>query len=62
MFQKKERYCCNCGFSRYVKGQSIMACGYICKINPFRPVVMGIMGECSERKRNKMEQYSEKDS
>jgi len=37
-----------------------MASGYICKLNPFKPVVMGLMGECS--KRNKKEQYSEKDS
>ena len=62
MFQRKERHCCNCGFSKYVKGPSALASGYICKLNPYRPVVMGLIGECSQRKRNKMEQYSKKDS
>ena len=62
MFQKKERYCSRCGFSKYAKGPSVLASGYICKLNPLRPVVMGLMGECSERKNNKKEQYSKKDS
>ena len=57
MFLKKERYCSKCGFAEYINGTSILASGYICKLNPFRPVVMGLIGKCSERKRNKKEQY-----
>lgn len=62
MFRKEERFCRSCGFSKYIKGPSILASGYVCKLTPFKPVVMGMFGKCSERKRNKMEQYSEKDS
>ena len=62
MFQKSERYCSRCAFSKYVNDEEIGVSSYICRLNPLKPVAMGIMGACSERKRNKLEQYSEKDS
>lgn len=59
---KKERYCTSCVWSEYVFGKSPLSCGFICRINPFRPVIMGVLGKCSERKQNKKEQYSKEKS
>ena len=61
MFQK-DKNCSKCIFSKYISGKPILACGYICKLNPFKPVVMGLLGKHSDRKENKKEQYPKKDS
>jgi len=53
----KKRFCRNCFCGIWKEGDCLLASGYICHLNPLKPVAMGIMGECSERKANKMEQY-----
>lgn len=60
MFRKKEKHCSDCGFSVYHHSEQILACGYTCYLNPFKPVVMGLRGICSYRKENKQEQYPKK--
>jgi len=62
MFHKKERYCRTCAYSKYFDGPSVLASGYICKLKPCRPVMMGLEGNCNDRERNEKEQYSEEDS
>ena len=61
MFQKDKR-CSECYFSKYLNNEAVLACGFICKLNPFKPVVMGLTGKHSHRKQNKKEQYAKKDS
>jgi len=53
MFRKRERYCSECICATYHNSECILACGYTCKLNPFKPITMGIVGRCSDRKRNK---------
>jgi len=60
MSHKEKRKCKNCIFSTYVRSDRIIACGYICKLNPFKPVVMGLLGNCEMRKQSKAEQYPKK--
>lgn len=60
MSRKEKRKCKNCIFSTYVRADQIIACGYICKLNPFKPVVMGLLGNCEMRKEAKAEQYPKK--
>lgn len=49
MAQKNERYCRECFFSRFKEGPCILASGFICYKNPFKPVAMGFEGKCSDR-------------
>ena len=60
MFNKKEKMCRNCIFAKYYMADFIGGCGYICHINPFKPVAMGLLGSCSKRKQCKQEQYPKK--
>jgi len=64
MFQRKEKQCKHCIFAKYYRADFIGGCGYICHLNPFKPVAMGLLGSCSKRKRCKDEQYpkNKKDS
>ncbi len=60
MSRKEKRKCRNCIFATYVRADRIIACGYICKLNPFKPVIMGLWGDCSKRKELRAEQYPKK--
>lgn len=60
MSHKEKRKCKNCIFSTYVRSDCIAACGYICKLNPFKPIIMGLLGDCEKRKELKEEQYPKK--
>lgn len=62
MKRKKDLLCSRCIFGEYVRGPCILACGWKCWLNPFRPVTMGLWGQHSERKQNREEQYSKEDS
>ena len=62
MFRKKDRWCTDCIFAKYHKSNCILGCEYTCYLNPFKPIVMGLIGRHSERKKNKKEQYPKKDS
>ena len=62
MFQKKELFCKECIWAEYHHAEAILSRGYICKLNPFKPVIMGLAGKHSMRKQNKEEQYRKKDS
>jgi len=64
MFRRKEKMCRDCVFAKYHNADFILGCGFRCYLNPFRPVTMGLLGRCSERKRNKSDQYqkTKKDS
>ena len=61
MFQK-DKSCSDCFFSKYHNSEAVLTSGFICKLNPFKPIVMGLLGEHSQRKQNKKEQYQKKDS
>ena len=60
MSRKEKRKCKNCIFATYHRGECIAACGYICHLNPFRPVALGLLGDCEKRKELKAEQYPKK--
>ena len=60
MFSRKEKKCKNCMFSKYYRAEFIGGCGYICHRNPFKPVVMGLLGKCSLRKEYLKRQYPKK--
>lgn len=47
---KKDKICSECTYARSFRGDSILASGYICKLNPFNPVTMGFNGKHSDRK------------
>ena len=57
---KEKRKCKNCIFAEYVRADRIIACGYICHLNPFKSVTMGLLGNCEMRKAAKAEQYPKK--
>lgn len=59
---KKSLKCKECIFSEYHRSDIIAGCGFICKLNPFKPVAMGLLGQHFQRKENKIEQYSKKGS
>jgi len=61
MFRKNKK-CYQCFFSECHMGKSVGTWGYVCRLNPLKPIDMGLIGECSERKKNKEEQYPKKDS
>ena len=52
-----KRTCKGCIHAKFKQRDSILASGYICMKNPFRPVAMGLKGKCSERERYKKQQY-----
>jgi hypothetical protein len=51
---KKEKKCKNCIFSKYLQGESILASGYICYKNPFKPKGKGLFGGCGDDKEKQM--------
>ena len=56
LFPKKETKCRECVWSHYIKGKSVLACGYVCNLNPFRKIGMGLNGKHSKRKERIEEQ------
>lgn len=55
-----EKKCRGCIFATFYDSETPLACTFICKRNPFRPVIMGFKGRCSERKRNMKEQAKQR--
>ena len=57
MLIKKEKPCSKCVFARWSGtdngSKSIMECGYVCRLNPFKPIGMGINGTHEFRKKDK---------
>lgn len=47
---KKDKICSKCIWSTFLRGDSTLESGYICKLNPFNPVGMGFNGKHSNRK------------
>lgn len=56
LFPKKETKCSECLWSHYVEHESALGCGYVCHLNPFYKVVMGLNGKHLERKKHIEEQ------
>lgn len=56
LFPKKETKCSQCVWSHYVPVEAVLACGYVCDLNPFRGVAMGLNGKHSKRKERIEEQ------
>lgn len=49
---KEHTKCRQCIWATYLSADSILESGYLCKINPFRTVVMGLEGAHCDRKRH----------
>ena len=60
MFPNKK--CSECWFSQSIDDVDLFKCGFICKLNPRKPIFMGFTATHGERKKNKKEQYPKKDS
>lgn len=45
-----ERKCRNCHYGRFIKNESILGCGFECKLNPLQPVALGLEAKHSDRK------------
>lgn len=49
----KDKQCRDCFFARFIGTNNgkrpLIACGYICYLNPFKPIAMGLRGKHSER-------------
>ena len=56
LFPKKETKCRECAWSYYIQGESVLESGYVCNLNPFRKIGMGLNGKHSERKEHIEEQ------
>ena len=56
LFPKKETKCSACAWSYYLQHESNLACGYVCHLNPFRKVAMGLNGKHLKRKERIEEQ------
>lgn len=56
MIPKRNTRCSECIWSKFSKGDSLMASGYICRLNPLRPIGMGYLGRHSNRSFNKKTQ------
>lgn len=52
LIPKKDTKCEKCLWAGYLNADCILGSGYICRLNPFLSVAMGIEGKHSERKRN----------
>lgn len=49
---KEETKCSECIWATFMSAECILASGYICKLNPFKSIAMGLEGKHIERKRN----------
>ena len=51
---KKDKQCKDCFWAEVYdtknEERSLLECGYICHINPFKPVAMGLTGNHARRK------------
>lgn len=45
----KDKQCRECFCAKWIKGNNLLESGYKCRLNPFRTVSMGILGEHSKR-------------
>lgn len=43
----KERECRECQYGRYIRDNCILACGYECRLNPLKPIILGFEGKHS---------------
>lgn len=41
---KKDTKCRECIWSTFIRAESVLASGYVCKLNPFKKVPMGLDG------------------
>lgn len=48
-----ERECSECRYGRYIKGDCALACGFECRLNPLKPISLGLMGRHSAMKKRK---------
>lgn len=49
----EERECGECSYGRYIKGPCVLACGYECRVNPLKPISLGLMARHSDVKKRK---------
>lgn len=50
IIHKKDTRCRECIWATFIRTESVLASGYLCKLNPFKNVAMGIEGIHGERK------------
>lgn len=48
----KTTKCSNCIWATYFEADCVLASGYLCKKNPFKPIAMGLNGTHADRKRH----------
>lgn len=47
---KEDTKCSKCAWSTYLYADSVLASGHICRLNPFKPLAMGLNGKHADRK------------
>ena len=57
---KENTECQNCVWSTFQKGDSVLASGNICRLNPFKPIGMGLFGKHADRKAKILEEKETK--
>ena len=57
---KEDTKCGDCIWATFLNAECVLARGYICKLNPFKSIAMGLGGVHSERKRHIEDEMEER--